>query len=250
MTETTEVQNLSAAASSGPQSPSVGEMLGAFIERGITEGNVAAFEKLVALHERMEDKRAERDFAAAFAALQNDMPQVAATKAVPGNNGTVRYHFAPFEDIMEQVKPILRRHGLAVAFSMTFGEGRVTQTCTLTHIGGHSRQNSFTARIGKGPPGATETQADGAASTYAKRFALCDALNIVIDKDTDGRPDDARAEGQPITPEQAQYLREQVAETGSNEAAFLRFAGARSFEGIMSARYAGLVQELDRKRRA
>jgi len=51
----------------------------------------------------------------------------------------------------------------------------------------------------------------------------------------------------PITPDKAQYLRELVAETKSDEAAFLRVAGAPKYEEIGSARYDALVAALHKK---
>jgi hypothetical protein len=114
--------------------------------------------------------------------------------------------------------------------------------CTLQHIGGHSKANKFAVRIGSGPPGATETQSDGAASTYAKRGALCDALNIVIDHD-----DDARAEGGAITQEQAEELARRVNETNSNKEAFLKFAHAKSFAEISESVYPILDDFLRKK---
>jgi hypothetical protein len=212
--------------------PTVADMLQAVIERGVTQENVAAVNEIVKLYERMEDKKAEREFAQAFVALQAEMPSVKAVQPVPNRDGSLRYRFAPYEEIMEQVAPMLKRHGFTVTFSTDFAEGRLIKTCTLQHIGGHSKSNKFAVRIGSGPPGATESQADGAASTYAKRFALCDALNIQIDKDTD-----ARAEGGTITPEQAEELERRVAETNSNREAFLKFAGAKKLSEIKDTKY-------------
>jgi len=225
--------------------PSVGQMMQDFIARGVTADNVAAFERLVALKERLDDKQAEREFALAFISLQKEMPEVHATKSVPDKQGNVKFRFAPYEEIMSAVKPMLEKHGFTVTFSMDFKEGRVIQTCTLMHVGGHSRSNQFMARIGSGPPGASECQADGAASTYAKRFALCNALNITVESDTDGQ--DARNEGAPITFDQVAYLKELVRDTKSDEPAFLRYAGAATFEEIGSAKYDMLVKALLKK---
>lgn len=210
----------------------VAQMLQAVIEKGITAENVTALEQIVGLYERMQAKDAERAFSTAFVALQSDMTPIQAMRVVPDNHGGVRYNFAPFEDIMRQVKPLLQKHGFTVSFSMDVGDGKVTQHCTLRHIGGHSQMNSFTARVGKGPPGSTDTQADGAASTYAKRFALCDALAIVVERDGD-----ARSEGALITAEQADELRRRVKATGSDEKLFLQVAGAGFFEDIGADRY-------------
>jgi hypothetical protein len=192
--------------------------------------------------ERLVKMDAERKFAAAFVALQADMPKVKATQAIPNNDGSVRSRFAPYEEIMEQVAPYLKKHGFTVSYSTDYKEGRLIKTITLTHVGGHSRSNQFAVRIGSGPPKASEAQADGAASTYCKRFALCDALNIVIDVDTD-----ARIEGGTITPQQADELERRVAETNSNKAAFLKLAGAATYAEIPAAKYDLLDEMLAKK---
>lgn len=222
--------------------PSVGHLLQAVISTGVTAENVGAVEKIVALYERMQEKDAEKEFAKAFNALQADTPRVQAKKAVPNNDGTVRYKFAPYEDIMEQVRPMLQKHGFTVTFSTRYEETRLVKICTLQHTSGHSKLNEFAVRIGKGPPGSSDTQADGAAGTYAKRFALCDALNIVVEKD-----DDARAEGATITEDQAQELERRVKATGSREDFFLKFAGAKTYAEIPASKYSLLDESLRKK---
>ena len=211
--------------------------------------SVGVMERLVALDREVRKDNAERDFAVALAALQQETGKVKATKAVLNRDQTIRYYFAPFEDIMDQVQPLLNKHSFSVSFDMDFSEGRVTETCILTHSSGHQRRNKFIVRIGGGPPGATETQADGAAATYAKRGALCNALNIVTGVDTDGVATDARAEGAPITEDQALWLRDMVKQTKSDEAAFLKFAnaGPGTYETIGSARFPELSRALNKK---
>jgi hypothetical protein len=226
----------------------VAQMLQAAIDKGVTADNVAAVEKLVDLYERMQDKAAEQQFAAAFVALQSEMPRIEAIKPVPNRDGSVRFKYAPYEEIMEKVRPLLQKHGFTVTFSSEVRENRVVQTCTLQHVGGHKRSNQSMARIGNGPPGSSDAQADGAASTYAKRQAFCDALNIVVEHDSDAAPQDARNEGAPISREQVQYLKEQLHETGSNEAAFLKLAGVGRIEEIGSSSYSVLVRMLEQKK--
>jgi len=222
--------------------PDIGVMMQAIIDRGVTGENVAAMEQLCKLYEHMEDRNAEKAFAAAFVELQSEMGSVKASRPVPNNDGTTRYRFAPFEDIMAEVGPRLKQHGFAVTFSTDFKEGRLIKSCTLQHVSGHSKTNSFAVRIGSGPPKATESQADGAASTYAKRFALCDALNIQIDHDTD-----AAAEGGSVTPAQAEELERRVKLTNTDVAKFLAYAGAKTFAEIKATRYAELDANLARK---
>lgn len=228
----------------------VAKMMQAVIDKGISQENVAVMEKLVELYERMEAKDAEKQFAVAFRNLQSEIPVIIADRDVPDRNGNLRYKFAAYEDVMEKVRPLLERHGFTVSFSMTYGDARVIQHCTLQHTGGHSRTNQFAVRAGDGPPGASASQADGAAATYAKRFALCAALNITIERgDTDAAPQDVKLEGEPITPEQVIYLKEQVKDTGANEVRFLEMAGVKTYEEITQGSYKVLTRSLQMKRR-
>lgn len=220
----------------------VAGMMQTVLDRGVTQENVGAMEKLVDLFERMQTKAAEQKFNEAFVALQKEMPNVQAKKPVPNNDGTVRYRFAPYEDIMEQVHPMLVKHGFTVSFSTKFAEGRIITVCMLRHTAGHSASNEFAVRVGKGPPGSSEAQADGAAGTYSKRHALCNCLNIVVEAD-----EDARAIGATITKDQADSLRQRVLATGSDEKAFLRYAQSESYETIGESMYAMLDASLRKK---
>ncbi len=225
--------------------PSVALMLQKVIDGGITADNVSALEALVGLYDRMQAKDSERQFNAAFAKLQSELSAVNATRVVPNKDGSPRYRFAPFEDIMAEVQPVLVANGFSVSFNSRFADARMVSICTLRHVGGFSQSNEFAVRIGGGPPGATETQADGAAKTYAKRGALCDALNIVVEHD-----DDARMIGQSIGTALAMDLKERVIACGADMEAFLKYAGAKDFAEISDERWPVLDELLKRKEAA
>lgn len=226
-----------------PEEPSVALMLQGVIQAGITPENVGALEKLCDLYERQERRSAEKAFASAFVALQADIPSVKATSTIPDNDGNTRSTFAPYEEIMRQVQPLLKKHGFSITFNSAVNDGRVTMTCTLLHAGGHSRDNHFSVSLGKGPPGSSPAQGDGSNATYAKRYALCNALNIVIV----GMDDDARAKSYPITQEQAEALRERCIATKADLVKFLAFAKAKTFEEISEDRLPLLEAELSRR---
>lgn len=248
MKNVTETELPLAEKHSEPANPSVGQMLAALIEKGDPEKNIGVVERLIALQERQEAKQAERQFATAFHALQKAMPGVQALDEVPDKHGGVRYTFASYERIMEQVRPHLLANDFSVTFDSDFKDSRLVMRCTLLHIGGHSRTTTQYMRV-SAPYGANDTQADGATSTFAKRYALCNALNIVVERDTDGGGNDGRNEGEPIRFDQAQTLRELVQETGSDERKFLQFAQANTYEEIGSARYQELFRTLQSKLR-
>lgn len=231
-----------------PDSVSASNLLGV-IARAAQDPtiDVDKMERLLGMAERMESKRAERDFATALVALQGETMRVQATKAVDErSDGTCRYRFAPYEEIMAQVQPMLTRHGFSITFDTETGEQRLTSICTLTHSSGHSRSNRFAVRYGK-PPGSSEAQGDMSTKSYAKRGALCDALNIVVDHDNDGSADNPSALGENVTPEQAASLRELCEATNSDKSKLLRFAGADEFENIPAHRFEDIYQMLKKK---
>jgi hypothetical protein len=224
------------------QEPSLGQMLGKFVESGITDQNIAAFERLLAMKERVDAKDAEKQFNAAFVALQHDIPVIVASSIIPN-----RGKYERFEDVMKVVGPLLVKHGFSVSFSMDFKENRILETCHLRHIAGHAQSNSFAVRAGGKAD--SDTQADCKAATTAKRNALLNCLNIVIRQDVLNEEQDVSIEGEPISFDKAQYLRELVRDTNSDEASFLRFAGADKYENIMTGKYETVVAALHKKAR-
>lgn len=218
----------------------VARMLEKIVAGGITAESVGALEKLADLYERLAAKDAEKQFTAAFVALQAELPTIVATTVIPN-----RGKYEKFEDVMRVVSPLLRKHGFSVSFAMTTDATRVTETCHLRHLAGHAASNSFSVRVGRAD---SETQADCKAATTAKRNALLNCLNIVIRQDAyQDEGADAALEGAPISRDQAQILREMVRDTASNEEAFLKFAGATTYEEIGDARYASLFAALQKK---
>lgn len=223
----------------------IGGMLNAIVEKGITTENVAAMKELVGLYERMEDRGAKQAFTAAMTAMQAELPKVIAKSIIPDKQGNIRSKFANYQTIMDAVEPYLTKYGFSVSFTVRYDGPRLIAVCKLTHAQGHSETNEFGVRIGSGPPNASEAQADGAARSYARRGALCDALNIVVDHD-----DDARMHGAIITPEQAKSLAERAKACGADELKLLRFAASDTYEGIRATQYAAVDEVLRKKEQA
>jgi len=237
------LQHIESTVPTKPQ-PTAADILQAVIEKGVTSENVAAVESIVKLYERMEDRKAAMSASRCLRELQAEAKAIPATRAVPARDGSARYKYVPYEEIMEKAQPMLTKYGFSVRYSQRNEADRTTVICILTHDDGHSFTNEFTVRTGSGPPQATATQADSSAGTVAQREAFCDALNIVRCRD-----DDAQKEGASITPEQADELARRVAETNSNKEAFLKLAGSPDFAHIPAAKYSVLDELLQRKER-
>lgn len=222
--------------------PSVAMMLQAICQGGITAENAAVMKELMAMQERMEDRAAERQFSAAFVALQAEIPEIVAQSVIPN-----RGKYERFEDVMHVLKPLLSKHGFSVSFSQDAGE-RITVTCHLRHAGGHSQETKFAVRLGGKAD--SETQADCKASTTAKRNSLLQALNIVVRQDCLQDEDDARNAGETVTTGQAISLCARVKNCGVEVGAFLAFANAKTFSEISASRYAILDVMLAKKEAA
>jgi hypothetical protein len=219
----------------------IAAMLEAVVKGGVTSENVAAIEKLTELWWKTQERDAEREFNEAFVALQKEMPVIVAQTVIPN-----RGKYERFEDIMNVISPLLTKHGFSVSFSNDFNENRILETCHLSHIGGHSRKNSFAVRVGGKSD--SETQADCKAATTAKRNALLNALNVIIRQDfLQDEDNDPRNLGETISREQAEELERRVKETNSDVFAFLKLADAPKFSEIMSGKYEMLDAMLRKK---
>lgn len=232
------------AAPQPAQAPSLVSMMQAVITGGVTTENVGVLKEMLAIHERMEVRDAEKKFNAAFSALQNDLPVIVAESIIPN-----RGKYARFENVMHQISPMLSEHGFSVSFSQENDGVRVIEKCTLRHIAGHSQTNSFSLRIsGKSD---SETQADAKASTTAKRNALLNCLNIVVRQDVLlDEEGSAEIEGEVIQPGQALWLREQIVAIGSSENVYLKLAGVDSLDKVRSGAFPVLVRAIEERKKA
>ena len=114
-------------------------------------------------------------FVAALAELTNP------PKNAKANLGHGKPHqYADLASILNLVRPVLAKHGLAVTQDVSLDDGRLGITTTVHHLSGD------VLRFGPltGPLGG-KWQEIGTAITYARRYALCAALGIAGDDDND-----------------------------------------------------------------
>lgn len=221
--------------------PSFPQLVKGLMEQGLSP---EALGKALEVWERMEAKSAEKAFDIAFRELQAETPRIKALKAVPDRNGKTKFTYAPYEAIMDEVQPLLEKHGFTVRFDTDFAESRVISICHLSHAG-HTKSTKYAVRIGDGPPGASTTQADGAAYSYAKRGALCATLNITIER---GGPDadDARTEGVPLSADQIGQLKALTNGYTLGMDKFFKWLAVESIEEIPSAKFQRAKEQLQK----
>lgn len=92
------------------------------------------------------------------------------------------YKYAQLDQIINQVRPILAKHGLAVMQENTNDEsGRYGVTTILLHESGESMQSSFFGTAVKQDP-----QSIGSLLTYFRRYGLMSLLGLA-GEDDDGQ---------------------------------------------------------------
>ncbi len=151
--------------------------------------SVEKIERLMALWERGEAKRAEADFNAAMSSAQSEMEAVNADSYNP----STKSKYASYEAIDADIRPVYTKNGFGLSFST--GETQLADyvrvQCKVSHRGGHSeRYHIDMPADGKGAKGGdvmTKTHAVGSAVSYGMRYLLKMIFNIAVgDGDDDG----------------------------------------------------------------
>jgi len=216
------------------------------IEKGISPDQLG---KLMDLQERWEQREAAKRFAEAVTAFQAECPRVKKERqaTIPGREGKTGYgyKFANFEDVDRAVAPLLAKHQIVVTFdSEHVAQGQASGlkiTCRV-RVGTHVEDTRFTLPI-PAMNQVNDAQRYGVALSYAKRYAFCAALKIVVaDED-----DDAADLFERITAEQVAQVKAEIERTGTKLPAFLNWIGVAQLDLIPAAQWAVVQDHFRRK---
>lgn len=156
-------------------------------------------EAMANLAMKLQDRELQAQFNRDLAAAIMEMPRISKRgiimiPAKDGKPGRVQGKFAKFEDLDRVVSPILAAHNLVIRFELGSDQG-TTARPILMHTNGITDRGEPLRMPPDTSGSKNAAQAVGSSSSYAKRYAMCAALNIVTeDEDDDGRggalPDD------------------------------------------------------------
>lgn len=156
--------------------------------------DVEKLERLIAMQERILKFNAEAAFNADFVEMQPHIPVIEESR--DGDSG--KWHYAPLEDIVEVVRPILSRHGFTLTHKTEWPDAKTVKVVgILTHRQGHARYSEFQSL--SDPSGSKNAiQALGSSVSYGKRYTTKDLLCIVTRKeDDDGTKSEKATAGDP-----------------------------------------------------
>jgi ERF superfamily len=115
--------------------------------------------------------------ASALVAFQKEAPHISKDSINPH----FKNKYASLDSIMDAVRPVLAKHGLAISQHPTAMEtGMPGLRTVLLHTSGDRLEDVMPLAIDKPGP-----QAQGSALTYARRYAVLSVLGLVADEDDD-----------------------------------------------------------------
>jgi hypothetical protein len=122
--------------------------------------------------------------AALFAALALAQAEVenATKNAVNGGfskNGKPSY--ADLAEVLNTVRPVFSKHGIAIIQSTGFSDGLVSVTTALVH-----KEGGYVTSVASCTPAKMDAQGVGAATTYLRRYSLAAATGVA-QEDDDGQ---------------------------------------------------------------
>lgn len=159
---------------------------------------VEVIQALNVMRREVMAEQAKAAYDAAFAAFQAECPPIVKQKGVTDNSGNTAYKYAPLEDVIAQIKPILQRHGFSYTLDtdVTSADGWVIAKCRINHAAGHSTESVAKFPLGGGTRMMSTTQIYASALTFASRRVLCNAFGLVMaGEDSDGRIGKAKPAG-------------------------------------------------------
>ncbi|RKV82338.1 MAG: recombinase [Neisseria sp.] len=117
-------------------------------------------------------------------------------------NAFGKYYYRSAESILKAIKPLLAETGLVLTVSddiiAVSDRIYVKATAKITD-GEHTVETSALAREPLIKKGMDDSQITGAASSYARKYALCGLLAIDDNKDVDALPpEDKRSQSKPL----------------------------------------------------
>ena len=163
-------------------------------------------------------------------------------------NNFGRYKYRSCEDILEAVKPLCIKEGLllTVGDEMVEVGGRVYVKATVA-VGDGSNSHVVTAfaREAEDKKGMDAAQITGAASSYARKYALNGMFCIDDTKDADTMPpvDD----NETLNDKEIETVKQLVKDGGVEEEKFFKFANVKKYKDIKRKHYARIVKTLKEK---
>ncbi len=215
---------------------------------GRQDVSIDKLERLLAMKSDIEAARRKESFYDSLAAVQAILPQVEQNGCIDYGQGKGKIAYAKMEDIDAAIRPLYVEKGFSVSWNseLVFDGKMICVTGTFASHG-HLETRQMTAPI-DGSGGKNAVQGHASTIAYLKRQISKMFWNL-IEKGAD--KDGAEiSKLKPITQEQADSIRDVLAETKSNVPAFLKLLKVERIEDIRAGQLKEAWVQLDKKKAA
>lgn len=168
--------------------------------------DIDKMERLMEMQERVIAREAKTAYAVALAQLQPLLPVISERGKILNKQGETQSTYAYWEDVNEQIRPLLSEAGFSLSFRTGRAGSEITVTGVLTHREGHSEETTITLPA-DGSGNKNAVQAVASSTSYGKRYTAFALLNIT----TKGEDDDGTTATNiraPAEPTRQQRLRD------------------------------------------
>jgi hypothetical protein len=153
-----------------------------------TGASMEILERLLDVRERLRKEQAETAYRESMSAFQSECPVVIKRKKVFNKDNTIRYKYAPLDDIVRAVQPFIGKHEFSFDIKteqILEPAPMITAHVKISHAAGYSETSSFGVPTDKDAY-MSEPQKWLSAATFAKRIAFCNGFGIMTgDEDND-----------------------------------------------------------------
>jgi hypothetical protein len=203
-------------------------------------------ERLVQMHERMQELAAKKSFNDAMAAAQAEMEPISRN----ASNPQTRSRYASYDKLDAEARPIYTKHGFSISYDT--GESKKPEhVLVLAYVTLGAYERTYRVDMpadGKGAKGGdvmTKTHAAVAAVSYGKRTLLKAIFNLA-----EGEGDkDGNGEAPTVSEEQIANIKALLTEVGKDERKFLTWAKVETLAEIPAASYSEIIKTLEAMRR-
>lgn len=208
--------------------------------------DIEKLKQLQAMHERAQDREAERLFSEDFTRMQPQLPKVIRLK----KNTQTNSNYAALEDINMKIGPILYEHGFGTSMQvLEQNDNGVKVRVFLRHRAGHKEHTDVFMPIdNKGMAGTvnkTMPHAHSSSIMYCRRVGECLLLNISTGDDTDGN-----LPGDTLPDEVVSTIKEKIKQFEPEYTVkFLKYMKAEAVENILAKDLKRAFNALEQKRK-
>jgi len=198
------------------------EMIKAAVNSG---ADLDKLEKLLSLQERWEANEARKAYHRAMADFKSENIEIDKDREVA--YGNTKYSHATLANVVKTITKGLSKHGLSATWKTDQTDKKISVTCKITHVMGHSEDTTLSADPDTSGS-KNSIQAIGSTITYLERYTLLAATGLA----TAEQDDDAKGAEVFIGDKELHALRDELLSRDLSEKKLIEYLGIAKLQEL------------------